>query len=67
MLFLGFSLEFYSKLNGINEYYFGATGGGLCKTTDGGQEWASVTDGKISCSSTIGAVAMSETNPQNKS
>jgi photosystem II stability/assembly factor-like uncharacterized protein len=30
----------------INEYYFGATGGGLWKTTDGGQEWAAVTDGK---------------------
>jgi photosystem II stability/assembly factor-like uncharacterized protein len=46
----------------INEYYFGATGGGLWKTTDGGQEWAAVTDGKISCSS-IGAVAVAETNP----
>lgn len=45
-----------------NEYYFGATGGGLWKTTDGGQEWAPVTDGKISCSS-IGAVAVAETNP----
>jgi photosystem II stability/assembly factor-like uncharacterized protein len=46
----------------INEYYFGATGGGLWKTTDGGQEWASVTDGQIS-SSSIGAVAVAETNP----
>lgn len=44
------------------EYYFGATGGGLWKTTDGGQEWFPVTDGKISCSS-IGAVAVAETNP----
>lgn len=44
------------------EYYFGATGGGLWKTTDGGQEWAAVTDGKIS-SSSIGAVAVAETNP----
>ena len=44
------------------EYYFGATGGGLWKTTDGGQEWAPVTDGKIS-SSSIGAVAVAETNP----
>ena len=26
------------------EYYFGATGGGLWKTTDGGQTWAAVTD-----------------------
>jgi photosystem II stability/assembly factor-like uncharacterized protein len=46
----------------INEYYFGATGGGLWKTTDGGQEWAPVTDGQIS-SSSIGAVAVAETNP----
>ncbi len=45
-----------------NEYYFGATGGGLWKTTDGGQEWAPVTDGQIS-SSSIGAVAVAETNP----
>ncbi len=45
-----------------NEYYFGATGGGLWKTTDGGQEWSSVTDGQIS-SSSIGAVAVAETNP----
>jgi photosystem II stability/assembly factor-like uncharacterized protein len=45
-----------------NEYYFGATGGGLWKTTDGGQEWAAVTDGQIS-SSSIGAVAVAETNP----
>jgi photosystem II stability/assembly factor-like uncharacterized protein len=46
----------------VNEYYFGATGGGLWKTTDGGQEWAPVTDGQIS-SSSIGAVAVAETNP----
>src|SRR5215212_611726 len=28
------------------EAYFGATGGGLWKTTDGGESWAPVTDGK---------------------
>jgi hypothetical protein len=28
------------------EYYFGATGGGLFKTTDGGASWTPVTDGK---------------------
>ena len=49
-----------------NEYYFGATGGGLWKTTDGGQEWAPVTDGQVS-SSSIGAVAVAETNPDRKS
>jgi photosystem II stability/assembly factor-like uncharacterized protein len=46
----------------VNEYYFGATGGGLWKTTDGGNTWFPVTDGKIS-SSSIGAVAVAETNP----
>ena len=46
----------------LNEYYFGATGGGLWKTVDGGNEWFPVTDGQIS-SSSIGAVAVAETNP----
>lgn len=45
-----------------NEYYFGATGGGLWKTTDGGTTWRPVTDGQISASS-VGAVAVAETNP----
>lgn len=45
-----------------NEYYFGATGGGLWKTVDGGNEWFPVTDGQIT-SSSIGAVAVAETNP----
>ncbi len=44
------------------EYYFGATGGGLWKTTDGGQEWFPVTDGQVT-SSSVGAVAVAETNP----
>ena len=45
-----------------NEYYFGATGGGLWKTTDGGNEWKPVTDGQVT-SSSVGAVAVAETNP----
>jgi len=45
-----------------NEYYFGATGGGLWKTTDGGTTWRPVTDGQIH-SSSVGAVAVSETDP----
>lgn len=44
------------------EYYFGATGGGLWKTIDGGLTWKPVTDGQIK-SSSIGAVAVSESNP----
>ena len=42
--------------------YFGATGGGLWKTTDGGTTWAPVTDGQIN-SSSVGAVAVSESDP----
>ncbi len=45
-----------------NEYYFGAVGGGLWKTTDGGTSWRPVTDGQIK-SSSVGAVAVSEANP----
>ncbi|MEM6377487.1 MAG: glycosyl hydrolase [Bacteroidota bacterium] len=45
-----------------NEYYFGATGGGLWKTIDGGTEWFPVTDGQVT-SSSVGAVAVAETNP----
>src|SRR5215831_16277541 len=42
--------------------YSGQTGGGLWKTTNGGQSWTAVTDGQIK-SSSVGAVAVSETNP----
>src|SRR3954468_21953430 len=44
------------------EYYFGATGGGLWKTTDGGVTWRAVSD-KFFNSSSVGAVAVSESNP----
>jgi len=44
------------------EYYFGATGGGLWKTTDGGVTWRPVSD-KFFTSSSVGAVAVSESNP----
>jgi photosystem II stability/assembly factor-like uncharacterized protein len=45
-----------------NEYYMGATGGGLWKTTDGGVTWRAVTDGQIH-SSSVGAVAVAPSNP----
>ncbi|NNF26606.1 MAG: glycosyl hydrolase, partial [Gemmatimonadetes bacterium] len=44
------------------EYYFGATGGGLWKTSDGGLTWSPVTDGKIG-SASIGAVQVCEADP----
>ena len=44
------------------EAYFGAVGGGLWKTTDGGDNWGPVTDGQLG-SASVGAVAVSEANP----
>ena len=44
------------------EAYYGAVGGGLWKTTDAGENWMPVTDGQIR-SSSVGAVAVSESNP----
>jgi len=44
-----------------NTYYFGSVGGGVWKTTDGGESWSSVSDGFFGGS--IGAVAVSEWDP----
>lgn len=44
------------------EYYFGATGGGLWKTDDGGTSWRPVTDGQIN-SASVGAVAVAPSDP----
>jgi photosystem II stability/assembly factor-like uncharacterized protein len=44
-----------------NTYYFGGTGGGVWKTTDGGRTWKNVSDGFFGGS--IGAVAVSELDP----
>ncbi|MCC7034025.1 MAG: glycosyl hydrolase [Acidobacteria bacterium] len=45
-----------------NEYWFGATGGGAWKTTDGGNNWEPMTDGKIT-SSSVGSLAVCQSNP----
>ena len=44
------------------EYYFGATGGGVWKTTDGGQTWRAVSD-KTFKTSSVGAIAVAPSNP----
>ena len=44
------------------EYYFGATGGGLWKTVNGGLSWLPVTDGQLR-SASVGAVAVAPSNP----
>lgn len=44
-----------------NLYYFGSTGGGVWRTTDGGNSWQNISDGYFGGS--IGAVAVSEYDP----
>ena len=44
------------------EYYFGATGGGVWKTIDGGTTWRPVSDDFLKTPS-VGAIAVSESNP----
>ncbi|HET7230128.1 MAG TPA: hypothetical protein VFJ16_09010 [Longimicrobium sp.] len=44
------------------EYWFGATGGGVWKSTDAGTTWKPMTDRALT-SSSVGAVAVCEANP----
>jgi photosystem II stability/assembly factor-like uncharacterized protein len=43
-------------------FYFGGTGGGVWKTTDGGSNWESVSD-KFFKTGSVGAIAVSESDP----
>ncbi len=43
-------------------FYFGACGGGVWKTTDGGTYWENISDGYFN-SAAIGAIAVSESDP----
>ena len=45
-----------------HEYYFGAVGGGIWKTTDAGLNWRPVAD-QFFRTSSVGAIAISESNP----
>ena len=42
-------------------YYFGSVSGGVWRTTNGGVEWQPISDGSVI--SSIGAIAVSESNP----
>jgi photosystem II stability/assembly factor-like uncharacterized protein len=44
-----------------NTYYFGATGGGIWKTEDGGNSWISISDSAFH-SSSVGAIAVAPSN-----
>src|SRR3989440_13068486 len=43
-------------------FYFGSTGGGVLKTTDGGQYWENISDGCFKRAS-VGAIAVAESDP----
>ncbi len=45
-----------------NVYYFGATGGGVWKTTDGGKNWSPVSDDVFKTGS-VGAIDVSQSDP----
>ena len=47
--------------NQPNLYYFGSTGGGIWKTTNGGRQWENISDGFFGGS--IGAIAVSKSDP----
>ncbi len=46
-----------------NVYYYGATGGGVWKTTDGGINWDSVSDGSVFGTGSVGAIGISDSDP----
>ncbi len=46
-----------------NVYYFGSVGGGVFKTIDGGENWIPVSDGQPFGTGTVGAITVSESDP----
>ena len=44
-------------------YYYGATGGGVWKTTDGGINWESISDGSVFGTGSVGAIGLSDSDP----
>ncbi|WP_400075951.1 VPS10 domain-containing protein [Winogradskyella sp. R77965] len=47
--------------NQPNLYYFGSTGGGIWKTTNGGRQWENISDGFFGGS--IGSISVSKSDP----
>src|SRR4051794_11357325 len=45
-----------------NVYYYGATGGGVWKSTDGGNNWENISDGYFRLGS-VGAIAVADSDP----
>src|SRR6185503_10298264 len=44
-------------------YYYGATGGGVWKSTDAGINWESVSDNSVFGTGSVGAIAVADSDP----
>ncbi|HEX6046727.1 MAG TPA: hypothetical protein VFZ22_19705 [Pyrinomonadaceae bacterium] len=44
-------------------FYYGSTGGGVWKTTDGGINWESVSDNSVFGTGSVGAIAVADSDP----
>lgn len=44
-------------------FYFGATGGGVWKTIDGGINWEPISDGPVFGTGSVGAIGLSDSDP----
>src|SRR3989440_3771228 len=44
-------------------FYFGGTGGGVWKTSDGGINWEAVSDGSVFGTGSVGAIGLSHSGP----
>jgi photosystem II stability/assembly factor-like uncharacterized protein len=44
-------------------FYYGSTGGGVWKTTDGGMNWESVSDASVFGTGSVGAIGVSDSDP----
>jgi len=44
-------------------FYFGGTGGGVWKTSDGGINWEPVSDGSVFGTGSVGAIGLSDSDP----
>src|ERR1051326_6633525 len=44
-------------------FYYGSTGGGVWKSTDGGINWESISDGSVFGTGSVGAIAVADSDP----
>src|SRR5437879_7627762 len=44
-------------------FYFGGTGGGVWKTSDGGINWEPITDASVFGTGSVGAIGLSDSDP----